>query len=127
MNLILKKLVQEEVQNLIISHQGAIRALVKDMLVSEIRRAIRLEMPGLLDEAALDDCSKIAPDNQAHCPSARATGRSPLQVGQPATPDGQPAPTNGQPAPPNGQPVSTVGQPVAPTDFGDGLGKPATA
>jgi hypothetical protein len=84
MNLILKKLVQEEVQNLIVSNQGAIRALVKDMLVSEIRSAIRLEMPGLLDEAALDDGSKIAPDNQAHCPSARATGRSPLQVGQPA-------------------------------------------
>ena len=83
MNLILKKLVQEEVQNLIISHQGAIRALVKDMLVSEIRRAIRLEMPGLLDEAAPDDCAKIAPDNQAHCPSARAPGRSPAPtVGQ---------------------------------------------
>ena len=77
MNLILKKLVQEEVQNLIASHQGAIRALVKDMLVSEIRSAIRLEMPGLLDEAALDTGSKIPPDNQAHCPSARATGRSP--------------------------------------------------
>ena len=90
MNLILKKLVQEEVQNLIVSHQGAIRALVKDMLVSEIRSAIRLEMPGLLDEAALDDGSKIAPDIQAHCPSTRATGRSPLQVGQPAPTDGQP-------------------------------------
>ncbi len=77
MNLILKKLVQEEVQNLIIIHQGAIRALVKDMLVSEIRSATRLEMTGLLDEAALDTGSKIAPDNQAHCPSARATGRVP--------------------------------------------------
>ncbi len=122
MNLILKKLVQEEVQNLIISHQGAIRALVKDMLVSEIRSAIRLEMPGLLDEAALATGSKIAPDNQAHCPSARATGRSPLQVGQPAPTNGQPAPTNGQPAPTNGQPAPTdgqlsptVGQPVAHT------------
>jgi hypothetical protein len=122
MNLILKKLVQEEVQNLIISHQGAIRALVKDMLVSEIRSAIRLEMPGLLDEAALATGSKIAPDNQAHCPSARATGRSPLQVGQPAPTNGQPAPTNGQPAPTDGQPAPTdgqpaptVGQPVAPT------------
>jgi len=80
MNLILKKLVQEEVQNLIISHQGAIRALVKDMLVSEIRRAIRLEMPGLLDDAMPDDCAKIAPDNQAQGPPARATGRSPAPM-----------------------------------------------
>ncbi len=52
MNLILKKLVQEEVRNLIIRHQKTIHALVKEMLASEIRRAIRLEMPGLLDDGS---------------------------------------------------------------------------
>ena len=61
MNAILKKLVQEEVQNLISRHQEAIHALVKEMLVSEIRRAIRMEMPDLLNDgfdARSEDCSE---------------------------------------------------------------------
>jgi len=61
MNIILKKLVQEEVRNLIIRHRETIHALVKEMLVSEIRLAIRLEMPDLQDDT-LDDSSDIGAD-----------------------------------------------------------------
>lgn len=61
MNIILKKLVQEEVQNLIIRHRETIHALVKEMLVSEIRCAIRLEMPDLLDDRP-DNRSDIGAD-----------------------------------------------------------------
>ncbi|MBI5590035.1 MAG: GvpL/GvpF family gas vesicle protein [Deltaproteobacteria bacterium] len=64
MDIILKKLVQEEVQNLIIRHRETIHALVKDMLVSEIRRAIRLEMPALLNDRS-GDCDDLSPDNPA--------------------------------------------------------------
>jgi len=93
MNIILKKLVQEEVQNLIIRHQGAIHALVKEMLVSEIRRAIRLEMPGLLDDRPddrFDDRSDNKFDNRsdigADAPSDKLTPNPPAVAGFPESP-----------------------------------------
>ncbi len=93
MNVILKKLVQEEVRNLIIRHQETIHALVKEMLVSEIRRAIRLEMPGLLDDRS--DIGADAPTEKLTSnPPAVAGFSEPLPLPKPVLKNDPPASGN---------------------------------